>query len=186
MAEMSPARKRALIAFAAIGIALIVQRTIASTGAGADVVAAPERPAPAIAAEPLAAAPAPSRQASAAAAQTLRLDRLGGRAPPPAGAASGAAPLFAVQSWQPPPPPPPPPDPPAEPAAPPFPYSYMGGLSDDSGRTAFFNRGDRVLPVRAGETVDGQFRVDHLDETSMSLTYLPLNKTLQVTLGGPR
>lgn len=161
-------------------------KAIASTGAGDEVVSAPERPARATAQEPLAAAPVPSRQASAATAGTLRLERLSDRAPPPAGGASGVAPLFAVQSWQPPPPPSPPPAPPAEPTAPPFPYSYMGGLSDDTGRTAFFNRGDRVLSVRAGETVDGHFRVDHLDETSMSVTYLPLNKTLQVPLGGLR
>ncbi len=185
MAEMSPARKRAALAFAAIGIALIVQRTIASTG-GEDVVSAPERPARAsVAADPGAAAPAPSSHASAT-VDTLRLDRLSGRAPPPLDAARDEPPLFAVQSWQPPPPPPPPPAEPVEPTVPPFPYAYLGGLSDDSGRWAFFNRGDRVLAVHAGETVDGAFRVDHLDETSMSLTYLPLNKSLQVALGGPR
>ena len=185
MAEMSPGRKRAAIAFAAVGIALIVQRTIASTGSE-DVVSAPDRSARATSSEPLGAAPTPSHQASAASPQTLRVDRLSDRVPRPEAAASDTPPLFAVQSWQPPPPPSPPPEPPAEPQLPPFPYAYIGGLSDDNGRTAFFIRGDRVLPVRAGETVDGSFRVDHLDETSMSLTYLPLNKTLQVPLGGPR
>ena len=180
MAEMSPARKRVALAFVAIGIGLIVQRTIAS-GGDADVVAPVEREARSGGAEP--AAPTPARRASAATA-SLRLDRLDRRAPSPDAAASDA-PLFAVQSWQPPPPPPPPAEP-VEPTAPPFPYTYMGGLTDDHGRTAFFNRGDRVLTVHAGETVDGAFRVDHLDETSMTVTYVPLNKTAQVPLGGGR
>ena len=181
MAGMSPVRKRAALAFVAIGVGLIVQHTIAS-GGDADVVAPVEREARSGGAEP--AAPTLTRRASAAAATAgLRLDRLGRRAPPPDSAVSDA-PLFAVQSWQPPPPPPPPPAEPVEPAAPAFPYTYMGGLSDERGRTAFFNRGDRVLTVRAGETVDGAFRVDHLDETSMTVTYVPLNKTAQVALGG--
>lgn len=183
MAEMSPARKRAALAFVAIGIGLIVQHTIAS-GGDAGVVAPVEREARSGAAEPAAAAPA--RRASAAAA-SLRLERLSRRAPsPPADEAASDPPLFAVQSWQPPSPPPPPSAEPVEPVAPPFPYTYMGGLSDDRGRTAFFNRGDRVLTVRTGETVDGTFRVDHLDETSMTVTYVPLNKTAQVALGGMR
>ena len=73
-----------------------------------------------------------------------------------------------------------------EPAAPAFPYPYLGGLTDDAGRTAFFNRADRVLSVHAGDTVDGAFHVDHLDETSMTVTYVPLNKTAQVLLGAAR
>ena len=183
MSEMSPARKRVALAFVAIGIGLIVQRTIAS-GGDADVVAPVEREARSGGAEP--AATTPARRASAATAPaSLRLDRLSRRAPSPDAAASDA-PLFAVQSWQPPSPPPPPPEVPVEPAAPPFPYTYMGGLSDEHGRTAFFNRGDRVLTVHAGETVDGAFRVDHLDETSMTVTYVPLNKTAHVPLGDAR
>ena len=181
MAEMSPARKRLALAFAAIGVGLIVQRTIASTG-DADVVAPVEREGRAAAPGPEGSAPAAGRRASAAVV-VLRTDRLGPRTP---ASAASEPPLFAVQSWQPPPPPSPPREAPAEPVAPPFPYSYMGGLSDDRGRTAFFNRGDRVLAVRAGETVDGAFRVDHLDETSMTVTYVPLNKSAQVPLGSSR
>ena len=185
MAGTSPGRKRAALAFVAIGIGLIVQHTIAS-GDDADVVAPIEREAHRVNAEPAAAASAPARRASAEIA-SLRLDRLVGRAPaPPADAGASEPPLFAVQSWQPPPPPPPPPSQAVEPQAPPFPYTYMGGLSDEHGRTAYFNRGDRVLTVHAGETVDGSFRVDHLDETSMTVTYVPLNKTAQVPLGGGR
>lgn len=183
MAELTPIRKRAAMAFVAIGIALIVQRTIASAG-DADVVAPAAREGRAVSSEQAPVAPAPERPASAG-SETLRLDRLRPHAPLPDDTAS-PPPLFNVQSWQPPPPPPPPPAPPEVPRAPPFPYAYLGGLSDDSGRTAFFNRADRVLAVRAGATVDGSFRVDHLDETSMTVTYVPLNQTQQLVLGAPR
>ena len=181
MAAMSPARKRAALAFVAIGTALIVQHTIASGGDGeVDVVAPAARSSREVGSVGRAVAtPAPARQASAA---SLRLELLGRRVPASAEPAASDPPLFAVQSWQPPPPPPPPPPAPIQPVAPPFPYAYMGGLSDEHGRTAFFNRGDRVLAVRAGETVDS-FHVDHLDETSMTVTYVPLNKTAQVSLG---
>ena len=183
MAEMSPARKRVALAFVAIGIALIVQRTIASVG-DAEVVASIDRGAR-IAAEAPSAAPSASRRDSAAVA-TLRLDRLDRRAP--ASGASGigdVVSLFAVQSWQPPLATPPLAEA-VEPAVPPFPYPYMGGLTDDGGRTAFFSRGDRVLAVRSGETIDGVFRVDQLDETSMTVTYVPLHKSALVSLGGAR
>ena len=183
MAELTPTRKRAAMAFVAIGIGLIVQRTIASAG-DADVVAPAAREDRAAPAEPTVRAPSPESAASAG-SETLRLDRLHAHALPPAGPAS-APPLFAIQSWQPPPPPPPPAPPPEAPVAPPFPYAYLGGLSDDSGRTAFFNRADRILAVRVGETVDGAFRVDHLDETSMTVTYVPLNQTRQLVLGAAR
>lgn len=185
MVEMTPARRRVALAFVAIGIGLIVQHTVASSGDGvADVVAPVAQGAHDAGSEPASAA---SAHRAIAGSTMLRLDRLGRRArPAEAARAASDPPLFAVQSWQQPPPPAPPPREPVEPQAPPFPYTYMGGLTDDNGRTAFFNRGDRVLNVRVGDTVDGRFRVDHLDESSMTVTYVPLNKTAQVALGGGR
>lgn len=185
MAEMTPARKRLAILFIAVGVGLIVEHTLASgSDADADVVgstakAAPQGDAAAAAPRPV----APARAASEA-STVLHLEALAQRRV--AGAHDDnqkAVPIFTLQSWQP-APPPPAPEQAVEPVAPPFPYPYLGGLTDDAGRTAFFSRGDRVLAVRGGATIDGQYRVDHLDETSMTLTYLPLQKTLAVALGG--
>ncbi len=183
MAETSPARKRLALLFVAVGVALIVERTLAS-GGDADVVAAPAG-APS-SGEAVAAPTRGTPPARAASAVVLHLEALAERRDANAAAdasASSPAPLFAAQSWQPPPPLPAAPAPPVEPEAPPFPYPYLGGLTDDAGRTAFFSHGDRVLAVRSGATVDGSFHVDHLDETSMTLTYLPLHKSLTVALG---
>ena len=67
---------------------------------------------------------------------------------------------------------------------PPFPYTYMGGMLDDGVRTGFFTRGERLLRLRAGDVVDGAFRVDSLGGSEMTLTYLPLGEPLRVAFGG--
>ena len=182
MAEMTPARKRLAILFVAVGVGLIVEHTLASgSDADADIVGSTAQAAP----QGDAAAPRPVAPARAAseASTVLHLEALARRRVGVARADNRkAVPIFTLQSWQP-APPPPAPEQAVEPVAPPFPYPYLGGLTDDAGRTAFFSRGDRVLAVRGGATIDGQYRVDHLDETSMTLTYLPLQKTLAVALG---
>lgn len=119
----------------------------------------------------------------------MQLDRLAQRTMPAASAASGAGPrsLFDVVAWEPPAPKvTAPPAPPPKPAPPPFPYAYMGGLSEDGVRTAFFMKGERVLPVKAGDVVDAAFRVDEMNDKQMTVTYLPLNETLSVPLEGGR
>lgn len=130
---------------------------------------------------------------SRAAGPQVRLDRLAARQRALAAddeSADAAPPaLFGAVSWQPSPPPaqraaetaPPPP-----PVAPPFPYAYLGGLSEDGVRTAFFTQGERVLPVKAGDTVDAVYRIDQMTEKLMTLTYLPLKQSLSLALGGKR
>ena len=89
-------------------------------------------------------------------------------------------------AWAPPPPPPappevkgPPPVPPA-PVAPPFPYQIIGSLVE-SGQTQVFLAGPaRSLNVRAGELIDGQWRVDQVSATGMSLTWLPAQIKQQI------
>ncbi len=81
------------------------------------------------------------------------------------------------------PPPPPPAPPPPKPVPPPFGYAYMGGLTEDGVRTAFFTQGEKVIAVKAGDTVDAAFRIDTMTEKQMTLTYLPLNETIVLALG---
>ena len=177
MAELTPARKRMAVLIIVIGSALIGERVVALM-AGDDEVVAPvsharRRPRT----EP---APAAADSDNSAA---VRIDRLVARQQALEADAGDVQPasLFDAVSWQPPavkevaaPPP--------APVAPPFPYAYLGGLSEDGVRTAFFTQGDRVLPVKAGDTVDAAYRVDQMNEKQMTLTYLPLNQTLTVTL----
>jgi len=116
----------------------------------------------------------------------LRLDRLD-RA---ASAADDNEPvaLFEARPWTPPAAPPPPPAPAPKPVAPPFPYTYIGGLLDGDLRTGFFTpaAGGRVVAVHKGDTLDGVYRVDDMTDTQMTLTYLPLDEAMAVALRSTR
>lgn len=90
--------------------------------------------------------------------------------------------LFEIVAWQPPAPKAPPPPPP-KPVAPPFPYAYLGGLSEEGVRTSFFSRGNRVIAVKAGDTVDAAYRIEQMTEQQMTLTYLPLDQAMVLALG---
>ena len=210
MADLSPTRKRVAIAIVVVGSALIAGRVVALMGAagegaageGGEVVEAVEPRTPDLRASRRASAEAPRESAAALAAMSaeasaagpqVQLDRLAARqralAADDESADTEPQALFGAVSWQPPPAPaqraaeaaPPPP-----PVAPPFPYPYLGGLSEDGVRTAFFAQGERVLPVRAGDTVDAVYRIDQMTEKLMTLTYLPLNQSLSLALGGKR
>ncbi|MES2099752.1 MAG: hypothetical protein V4569_08040 [Pseudomonadota bacterium] len=184
MAATRPMPKRLAILIVVVGSALIGERLLALAAADAEVV------------EPAAAkrvGRSAVTDAAAAPPSVLRLDRLDARqlelsegAAPPAPGASRPA-LFDSVTWQAPavaktaPPPPAPP-----PVAPPFPYAYMGGLTEDGVRTAFLIQGDRVITVKLGDTVDAAYRIDQMTEKQMTLTYLPLDQTLVLVLGGGR
>jgi hypothetical protein len=79
-----------------------------------------------------------------------------------------------------------PPAPPPRPVAPPFPYSYVGGLLDETGRTLYFGLGDRLVTLRAGATVDGVYRVERISDSAIQLMYLPLSQPMTIPFGGPR
>jgi hypothetical protein len=132
-------------------------------------------------AAPAAQQDAAARPASAPAAATertpeLRLDLLGARASP-----APAGDPFQARSWAPEPSPaevtrrraPPPP-----PQAPPVPFAYLGKLVEDATTMVFLSQGDRNYVVRAGDTIEGTYRVDRVGDDRLDLTYLPL-KTKQ-------
>ena len=89
-------------------------------------------------------------------------------------------------AWAPPPPPPPPkavvapPAPPAAPVAPAFPYQLIGRLVEGDQATALLASPSRSLAAKAGDVVDGQWRVDQVTERGLTLTWLPakLNQTI--------
>ncbi len=179
--EMPLARKRMALLIVVVGSALIGERVVALMGDDASVVEpttrAPNRPR-------TVQRPSSSNPAESLAAR-VQLDRLDSTRQALSGDADAddesPAVVFDAVSWQPlavkadtPPTPPP------KPVAPPFPYAYLGGLSEDGVRTTFFNQADRVLPVKAGDTVDAVYRVEQMNEKNMTLTYLPLNQSLIV------
>jgi hypothetical protein len=181
----APARKRIAIAILLLGGALLAVRAASLVGSDGDVVRPVVRPR----ASASVAVVADAAQGDAAAAR-LNLERLDARQqalnPQGQGAGHDKRPLamFDAVSWKPPAPPAPPLAPPPKPVAPPFPYVYLGAMLDDGARSAFFSKGERVLVVKAGDTVDGVYRIDQMTDKQMQLTYLPLEQNLSVALGG--
>ena len=168
-----PAKQRWIIYALALALTLVAVKWAggqdrAENGAAAarqaDEAAKPARGAPAVG-------------AAAERIPELRLDLLGSRtSPAPAGDP------FQARSWAPPPdaeaprrrlPPPPP-------QAPPLPFAYMGKLVEDATTTVFLSRQDRNYVVRAGDTIDGTYRVERVGDDGLVVTYLPLK--IQQTL----
>lgn len=121
----------------------------------------------------------PPAAASAAAAELAPASW----APPSRGA---WAPVADAQllAWGPPPPPPPaaapPPPPPPPPSAPPFPYQLIGRLVDGQQATALLAGPTKALAVKAGDLVDGQWRVEQIHERGLNLIWLPAKLTQTV------
>jgi hypothetical protein len=97
--------------------------------------------------------------------------------------------VFTSKSWYVPPPPPPPPPPPvkvapAPPTAPPLPFTFLGRYADGDKPVFFLVKGDRVLTVKEGDIIDGNYRVDGIAGSTLGLTYLPLNIKQTLDIGG--
>ena len=95
--------------------------------------------------------------------------------------------LFASTSWAAPTPPSPaPPEavPPPPPQAPPLPYSFVGLLEDSAKPTAFLSNKEALLIVAAGQTIDGNYRIDTVSSKEIVLTYLPLNQKQVIQIKG--
>ena len=47
----------------------------------------------------------------------------------------------------------------------------------------FLQRGERLYAVAAGDVIDGQYRVDRIEATTVLFTYLPMNVQQTITIG---
>jgi hypothetical protein len=97
---------------------------------------------------------------------------------------------FAARSWTPPPPPRAPAAAPVAapvPVPPPVPYRVAGQVVRGDGAHVVLAKGDAVLAVREGDTLDGGYRVESIAEDRVTLHYLPLgvrhNLAVVSTLG---
>jgi hypothetical protein len=67
---------------------------------------------------------------------------------------------------------------PAAPTAPRFPHQWVGRFNQG----AVLAGADATWVVQPGDVIEGQWRVDRVEERRMSLTYLPLNLPQQVVM----
>jgi hypothetical protein len=93
--------------------------------------------------------------------------------------------VFTSKSWYVPPPPPPPPPPvvPPPPTAPPLPFTFLGRYQDAGKPVFFLVRGDRILTVKEGDIIEGNYRVDGVKGSTLGLTYLPLDIKQSLEIG---
>jgi hypothetical protein len=90
-------------------------------------------------------------------------------------------------SQRPPPPPPPPPVVAVEappPMAPPFPHAWVGRFNDQAQRAVVAGT-DATWVVTVGDVIEGQWRIDQIQERQMSLTYLPLQQRQTIAMKAP-
>ncbi|WP_137719074.1 hypothetical protein [Methylobacillus flagellatus] len=69
------------------------------------------------------------------------------------------------------------------PVAPALPYAYMGKMQQADEMTVFISREQRPYIVRAGDVVDGEYRVERIAPPYMHLTYLPLQQAQTLFIG---
>lgn len=59
---------------------------------------------------------------------------------------------------------------------PPLPFTYVGQWAEKGAIVAFLMTQQGInIAARAGATIDGEYRVERIDEQGMTLLYLPLN-----------
>jgi hypothetical protein len=64
--------------------------------------------------------------------------------------------------------------PPQPPQAPPLPFTYMGRLLSGDTTTVFLSRRDDNYIARVGDTLDGAYTVEKIEDARIILIYLPL------------
>jgi hypothetical protein len=57
--------------------------------------------------------------------------------------------------------------------APPLPYRFAGQFYRESGVELYVARGEEIFPVKEGDTLDGQYKVDSVNATEVTFVHLP-------------
>ncbi|TFW32305.1 hypothetical protein [Massilia horti] len=70
----------------------------------------------------------------------------------------------------------------APPAPPPLPFRYLGRYAAGV-KLVFLMKGEHVLLAKAGDTLDGGWRVDRVDGPAIQFTYLPLQMKQSLATG---
>jgi hypothetical protein len=157
-------RRRVLFGLLALSLLLSLWLALQPQPPAGHVDAAPPRPR-SVAREP---APLPPPQRADA----------GRSAWPEAGEAALAA-------WSAPPPAPPPAVataalPPPRRQAPPFPYRWIGRLDDGESPLVLLSGTQRSFGARAGEVLDGQWRIEQIAALGLQVTWLPTGDRVDV------
>jgi len=71
---------------------------------------------------------------------------------------------------------------PGSPTVPALPYRYLGKAIEDGKLSVFLARGEQSYSVRAGDKLDGEYRVAKVTESTVTFVYLPMKQkqTLEI------
>lgn len=89
--------------------------------------------------------------------------------------------IFGPQSWV---PPPPPSAAKSVPKPPPLQFKYLGKVVEGDETRVFLSLADRNYIVKAGEAINGQYRMDEVNDHAITLTYLPLDAKQMLAISG--
>ena len=68
------------------------------------------------------------------------------------------------------------------PEVPPLPYRFAGKSKQGSTELVFLAKGDTVIAVKEGDTLEGDYRVVSITPLHIELVYLPLGKTDRIAV----
>lgn len=74
------------------------------------------------------------------------------------------------------------PAPAAAPVAPPVPYRFAGKILRGSEEEVLVSKGNLVFPIKVGDTLDGQYRVESIGADRIELVYLPLGTRDRISI----
>lgn len=88
---------------------------------------------------------------------------------------------FSTQSWTPPKPAAAGAAPPVAPVAPPLPFRFAGQFHRDSAMEIYLGRGEEIFPVKQGDTLEGQYKVEAVGSSEIAFVHLPsgIRQTLE-------
>jgi hypothetical protein len=73
----------------------------------------------------------------------------------------------------------------AQPQPPPLPYRVAGSVVREGVETILLEKENVLLPVAAGDTLEGGYRVESIDAEAINLLYLPLGTRQRLPLSAP-
>jgi hypothetical protein len=70
-------------------------------------------------------------------------------------------------------------------SAPPVPYRFVGSVKHGKDVVYALAKGDSVIPINAGDTLDGVYRVEEITPQMVTLVYIPLEERTMLVLATP-
>ena len=68
--------------------------------------------------------------------------------------------------------------------APATPFRVLGRYADARRNVVFLEQQDKNIVVEVGDTIEGQYKVEGISSTTLTLRYLPMDQVQTIPLGG--